>query len=162
MGACAQNGKWALINKNGKPKTEYLYEDVIRDEYGFCAGQKRIFVKENGTFHLVDKKGSAVGDLTFDDAHIFPEEGYAAVCKDGKWGFIDAKGNLVIEYQYEDARSFRHGFAAVRTGGKWGYIDENNNQIVESKFDEATSISEVGSAVVKQGEWMLIQLELFR
>ncbi len=162
VGACAQNGKWALINKNGRPKTEYLYEDVIRDEYGFCAGQKRIFVKENGKFHLVDKKGSAVGDLTFDDAHIFPEEGYAAVCEEGKWGFIDAKGNLVIEYQYEDARSFSHGFAAVRTGGKWGYIDENNNQIVEPKFDEATSISEVGSAAVKQGEWMLIQLELFR
>lgn len=68
----------------------------------------------------------------------------------------------MIEYQYEDARSFSHGFAAVRTGGKWGYIDENNNQIVEPKFDEATSISEVGSAAVKQGEWMLIQLELFR
>lgn len=161
-GACAVNGKWALINKNGKTRTEYVYEDVIRDEYGFCAGQKRIFVKENGKYHLVDKKGSAIGDLTFDDAHIFPKEGFAAVCEGGKWGFIDARGKLVIEYQYEDAQSFSNGFAAVCVGGKWGYIDENNHQVVEPKFDSVTPISEVGTASVKQEEWMLIQLELFR
>ncbi len=161
-GACALNGKWALINKSGKARTDYVYEDVIRDEYGFCVGQKRIFVKENEIYHLVDKKGSPVGDLTFDDAHIFPEEGYAAVCKDGKWGFVDAKGKLMIEYQYEDAQSFSHGFAAVCVDGKWGYIDEYNHQIVEPKFDVVTPISEAGSASVKQGEWMLIQLELFR
>ncbi len=162
VGACAQNGKWALIGKNGKEKTEYVYEDVIRDAFGFCAGQKRIFVKENGSYHLVDKKGSPVGDLTFEDAQIFPEEGYAAVCMGGKWGFADAKGRLVIECQYEDACSFSNGFAAVCVGGKWGYIDENGNQIVEPKFEEVTPISEIGTASVKQGEWMLIQLELFR
>lgn len=161
-GACEMGGKWALINKNGKTQTEYLYDDVIRDENGFCSGQKRIFVKQEGKYHLVDKKGSAVGKLVFDNARVFHTEGYAAVCVDEKWGFVDQKGNLVIDYQYEDAQSFKNGFAAVCVGGKWGYIDEKNNLIIEPKFEIATPISEQGTASVKMDEWMLIQLDLFR
>lgn len=166
VGAGKKNGKWALINKDGKEKTEFLYDDVIRDVNGFCAGQKRIFVKEQGSYHIVNQKGKAIGDETFDDAKAFNEEGYAAVCKNGKWGFVDGEGNLVIDYRYEDADSFRNGFAAVRKDNLWGYIDEEGNLVVEPIFDIATSLSQKGTAAVKQteengGTWELIQFSLF-
>src|SRR5690606_4274692 len=45
-------------------------------------------------------------------AHIF-SEGLAAVKKDGKWGFIDADNQPVIDFQYDYARSFRQGQAIV-------------------------------------------------
>ena len=48
-----------------------------------CAGQKRIFVKEQGSWRMIDKKGESVGELTFEDAHCLSEEGYAAVCSNG-------------------------------------------------------------------------------
>lgn len=162
VGACKENGKWALIDKNGKTRTEYVYDDVIRDENGFCCGQKRIFVKQGEKYYLVDQKGSIVGEDTFDDARTFCAEGYAAVCKAGKWGFIDKKGKKVIDYQYEDAQSFQNGFAAVCIGGEWGYIDESNHLVIEPQFEIATPISKQGTAAVKRDEWTLIQLDIFR
>lgn len=162
VGACRLNGKWALVSRNGKEKTEYLYEDVITDENKYCSGQKRIFVKEQGSYHMIDKKGNAVGDLTFEDARCFSKEGYAAVCNGKAWGFVNAEGELVIEYQYEDAQSFRNGFAAVCADGKWGYVDDGGNLVVEPQFEEATPISESGTASVKTDKWRLIQLDIFQ
>lgn len=64
-----------------------------------------------------------VGEETFDNAKAFTRDGYAAVEKNGKWGFVDAEGNLVIDCQYDDALSFTSGYAAVKQGDVWGYID---------------------------------------
>ena len=57
--------------------------------------------------------------------------------QDGKWGYRDSRGNVVVAPNYDEARSFCCGLAAVnvgarmpfmsgppgKTGGKWGYID---------------------------------------
>lgn len=162
VGAGQMNDKWAIVNKNGKPKTEYIYEDVILDSHGFCSGQKRIFVKEPGGYHMINQKGETVGELWFDMARCFSNSGYAAVCKDEKWGFVDCDGELRIQLEYDDAKSFHNGFAAIFQNGKWGYIDELGNVVIEPVFEEVTAMSANGTAVVKQGEWKLIQLNLFR
>lgn len=166
IGAGKKNGKWALINKDGKEKTEFLYDNVVMDENGFCSGQKRIFVQENGKYHIVNQKGKTIGDEFFEDAKAFNENGYAAVCKNGKWGFVDHEGEIIIECIYEDAQSFRNGFAAVSKDGLWGYIDTEGNLVVEPVFSVATSLSEKGTAAVRQKgedgeEWKLIQFHLF-
>lgn len=162
LGVACKDGKWALVDKSGKEKTEYIYDGVITDTYGFCFGQKRAFVKMQDDIVMINKKGERIGELVFGDAHCFAENGYASVCKDGKWGFVNTDGELVLDYQYEDAQSFQNGFAAVCISGKWGYIDENGNMVVEPVFDSVNPISEKGTATVKQGEWKLIQLNLFR
>lgn len=167
IGAGEKGGKWALLNKKGQAKTEYIYDDVIMDENGLCSAQKRIFVKENGKYHIVNQKGKMIGKIKFDDAKAFREEGYAAVCKDGKWGFVDKGGELVIDCIYDDARSFSNGFAAVCEDGLWGYIDEEGNMVIEPAFISAMDISEKGTAAIKEGEesedkeWHLIQMNLF-
>lgn len=162
IGACRLDGKWALINKSGAVKTDYIYEDVIVDENGFCSKQSRIFVKEAGSYHMIDKKGKPVGELVFEDARCFSEEGNAAVCRSGKWGFVDTSGELVIDYQFDDAQSFQNGFAAVCVDGRWGYVDESGCLVIEPQFEIATAISEKGTVAVKLERWRLIQLEIFR
>src|ERR1041385_359923 len=47
---------------------------------------------------------------------------------DGKWGYIDNTGQLVIQPQYALADEFSNGLAMVQSGGqtasgKWGYIN---------------------------------------
>ena len=85
------------------------------------------------------------------------------MCHDGKWGFVDAEGELVIDYTYENAESFGNGLAAVYTDGKWGYIDMDGNLIIAPQFLAATRFSKSGTAAVKmeedgEEEWRLIQL----
>lgn len=161
VGAGKKNGKWALVDKNGEEKTEYIYDDVLCDENGFCSIQQRIFVKEQNYYHMVDKKGKAIGELKLDTARPFSEGIYAAVCIDGKWGFADNEGNLVIECIYDDAKSFSYGFAAVCLEDRWGYIDESGYMVIEPQFKNVTEISEEGTAAVFDEEWELIQLSVF-
>lgn len=166
-GAAKTGEMWVIVDKKGAAKSEERYEDVIVDGNGVCSNQKRIFVKKGEAYSLIDTKERAVGELSFENARAFTEEGYAAVCNGGKWGFIDSDGKLVIDYTYEDAKSFYNGFAAVFMDGAWGYIDEEGNLVIEPEFQEATQFSDEGTAAVKvlsQGEevWQLIQLNLFQ
>lgn len=166
-GAGEKDGQWMLVDKDGEVKNDKRYAGIIADENGFCTNQERVFVKEGNTYHIINTKGKEIGDLTFEDAKAFTSDGYAAVCNQGKWGFADEDGKLVIDYMYEDAQSFQNGYAAVCVDGLWGYIDEDGNQIIEPTFTEATHFSEIGTAAVKLDnqdgeEWSLIQLILFR
>ena len=115
----------------------------------------------------MNPKEKKIGRQTFDDAKAFTENGYAAVCRDGKWGFVDTEGKLVIDCAYEDAESFCNGFAAVYIDGKWGYIDTEGNVIITPRFETATHFTKEGTAAVKIDEggnevWKLIQLDLKR
>lgn len=166
-GAGETDGKWALVNKKGEAKNDEWYDGIIVDENGFCSKQKRVFVIKEGLCYMTDTKGKEIGKLTFEDAKAFTDEGYAAVCSGGKWGFVNTDGELVIDYAYEDAESFCNGYAAVCTDGLWGYIDEEGHLIIEPEFTEATYFSSLGTALVKvenQGEeeWRLIQLNMYQ
>ena len=48
----------------------------------------------------MDKSGAVIVDYIYDDAMDQNDYGYAAVKKDGKWGSIDNKGNIVQEPIY--------------------------------------------------------------
>lgn len=50
----------------------------------------------------------------YEDAQVFCE-GLAAVKKDGKWGYIDTTGQVVIPFQYDQAYHFNEGKALVGT-----------------------------------------------
>jgi hypothetical protein len=55
----------------------------------------------------------------------------------GKWGFIDINGNQVIDYKYDDAKSFSDGLAAVCLGDRWEYIDDKGSVIIDISMDDA-------------------------
>ena len=69
----------------------------------------------------------------------------AAVQKDnGKWGFVDTAGRLVIDCVYSKVSSFRHGYAIVtnETGGK-GVIDPDGNEIIPiGKYEDVGSFED--------------------
>ena len=52
--------------------------------------------------------------------------------KDGKYGYVDKKGNAITEYIYDDAtEQNEYGFAAVKINGKWGSIGEDGKYVIE-------------------------------
>ena len=54
--------------------------------------------------------------------------------KDGKYGFVNEKGIVVVDYQYEDAtEQNKYGYAAVKKDGKWGCIDSKGKVVEECK-----------------------------
>jgi hypothetical protein len=63
------------------------------------------------------------------------EQALFPVQVDGKWGYIDRTGTIVIPPQFGFAGSFSEGLARVLVGnmetGKWGYIDHTGAYVWE-------------------------------
>ena len=77
--------------------------------------------------------------------------GLAKVTVDGKNGFIDSAGNLVVKPQFDDAGSFEEGLAPVELNDKWGYVNKKGKIVVPLKFDWALGFYE-GRALVAIGD----------
>lgn len=120
---------------------------------GRCSVNNRMFVKKSGEsrYKMYDTETLTSNGFECDNADLLIED-LAAFEKDGKWGFVDNKGNVVIEPQYDEAKSFRHGYAAVRRGDVWGFINRSNEMIIEPEFEEALYFLSDGSAFVRNGE----------
>jgi hypothetical protein len=55
----------------------------------------------------------------------------------GKAGFMDRAGKMVIQPQFDDAQDFSEGLAAVRVGNRSGYIDKTGKLAITPQFDFA-------------------------
>ena len=87
--------------------------------------------------------------------------GLFPIQQDGKWGYIDKEGKLVIPSQFDRADLFLEGLALINVGfkpgylqgriggdnGKWGYIEPTGKIVIKPQFDNARSFSE-GLALV--------------
>lgn len=54
----------------------------------------------------------------------------------GKWGYVDATGQKVINYDYAEASAFVDGRAKVRKGDKWGYINQQGKEVIKIEYSE--------------------------
>lgn len=56
--------------------------------------------------------------------------------KNGKCGFVDKDGNVVVDYIYDDATEQNiSGYAGIKKDGVWGAIDLNGKVVVEPKYN---------------------------
>lgn len=55
---------------------------------------------------------------------------YFQVMQDGKTGFRDLDGNIVIEPKFDNAEMFSEGLSTVQLGDKYGLIDEKGNYVL--------------------------------
>ncbi|MFR5683162.1 MAG: WG repeat-containing protein [Clostridia bacterium] len=56
--------------------------------------------KQDGKYGFVNKEGVVVVNYIYDDATEVNKFGFAAVKKDGVWGCIDQKGNIIVDTKY--------------------------------------------------------------
>lgn len=116
-----QNGRMQLIDWSG-------------NSIGIAANADAITDYSDG-YALVLQGGKILGFLSEDKPHVFQplngdyyatkysffSEGYVAVAKggaEGKQGYMDSKGNLVLDCQYLEAMPVRQGWALVVENGK--------------------------------------------
>ena len=67
-------------------------------------------------------------------------DGMGYVKQNGKIGYVNRAGQLVIPLQFEDAWSFHDGWASVKKDGKWGFIDKQGTYVIEPAFDQTGSM----------------------
>ncbi len=118
-----------------------------------------------GTHGFIDKTGAEVIEPKFYGTYWFVvdrepmhfSESLAPVSIDmlksntKAWGYIDTKGGMAIEPQFQRARVFSEGLAAVLVADKgWGFIDKTGKMVIKPQFHGAWHFSE-GLALVRMG-----------
>lgn len=61
---------------------------------------------------------------------------------DGKTGYIDNEGIIVIEPIFESGQEFSEGLCAVRKNGFYGFINPRGEFVIKPRFDYATQFVE--------------------
>ena len=165
------NGKYGIIDLQKAVKVEHIYKSITYNE----KADIYIAEKEDYTNDIIDnafavRQTGILIDLDDEKEYLelkqgeeykyynfkFEEKNIAEVQvnnnlfkskKDGKYGFLDKDGNVVIDYQYDDAtQQNAYGFVGVKKDGKWGSIDKNGTVVQEPTYvlDEYLKIDFIG------------------
>ena len=153
-------GKVGVINDKEEPIIEIQYDSIEKVE-----GTDYIITRlsENSSTQLYDKNFKQLCEMTnsivqteenyvkvynntetkyFDlegnekqNAEILSNNQIYAKSQDGKWGFVDKSGNIVVDYIYDKVTDLNsYGYAGIKLDGKWGVVNSNGEVIVEPTY----------------------------
>lgn len=96
------------------------------------------------------KKWTGIGDLSVDLTAVRDEN--------GKWGFIDLIGKVVLPFKWACVDGFSEGLAAVMNEQrKWGYIDRSGELVISCQWKRARWFREGLAQVMNaDGRWGFI------
>jgi hypothetical protein len=152
---------WGYIDKTGKvvikPQfdcAERFHNGIAR--VGFETAKSKVLsrIADVGIeckYKFIDRTGKFVPEPS--PAHYAtgtPGE-LIQFTKDGLAGYVNAKGEVVIEPQFLGASAFSDGLACVRKEGLFGYIDTTGKWVIPPRFAYAADFSE-GLAGVPLGD----------
>lgn len=123
-------GSCGYVNLDGQVVIESTYYDVNEfNEYGTA-----IVEDTDNKMWLIDTKGNKVTEVGYDDISREICDGLIKVEKDGLYGYIDCKGNVIVNPQYQEAEDFSDGLAVVKKDKLYGYIDTKGNLVIDYKY----------------------------
>lgn len=143
-----QNGQAGYIDETGAMIIQPQYDEAFHFSDGLAK------VKVGDMYSFIDQQGEQIKVTDIDKNGIVKTEitlygtcgsfwnDLAVVNIDGKWGFIDPTGRIVIAPKYDAVIDFYEGLAAVKIKGKWGYIDKSGEMVIKPKFMGAGSFHE--------------------
>ncbi|MFN3402995.1 MAG: WG repeat-containing protein [Cytophagaceae bacterium] len=147
-------GKYGIINTRGKEvvsvKYDYVSSPSEEGNYIVAIGNKWGVLADNKYIHGPTTKYE----------QVFPfVNGMARMIKKGKYGFIDAEGNVWISPQYEETGEFSEGMLALKINGKWGFVDKDEAIRVQPYYDKVFPFKNGCALVYANGKWNLVNKE---
>lgn len=90
-------------------------------------------------------------------AQIFSEhEGMRGILRDGRYGFIDAKGKLRVANRYEGIGYFSEGVAPVKILGRWGFVNSRDQVVINPNYDSVSAFVGDRAVASRDGRWGVI------
>lgn len=112
-----------------------------------------------GLCGFIDKFSKIQIPLEWEDVKLF-SEGLAPARVGNKWGYINTRGEVVIEPQFDGAGMFSENRAWVKTKGengwKYGFINKNGEMVIEFLYSAAKPFREGVAAVCMDNRWGFI------
>lgn len=93
--------------------------------------------KKDDFIRLIAKDGVKYFDLNGNEKKYQDFESnnqIFASCNNGKWGFVDSKGNVVVDYIYDMVTEQNGNTAGVKTNDLWGVIDVTGKTVLAPTY----------------------------
>lgn len=113
----------------------------------------------DGDVCLIDREGNILLEPQIEvDALSYPSYERCQVKKDGKYGYINMQGELVIPFQFQQASPFSENGLAFVVGddGLGGYINKNGTFVIDPIYETGSMFQFNFAAVSKNGEYKYI------
>lgn len=166
-----KDGKYGVINQDKSAKLEFKYTGISYDSIA------DIFVAEDSDYNSVvldgqynEKLKGIVSEINTDKGYlkirindeykyynfkfeekknieIFSANDIFLSKQNGKYGYVDKQGKIIVDYIYDDAtEENEYGYASVKKDGLWGSIDENGKVVLSPKYnlDEYVIVNFIG------------------
>jgi len=135
-----QDGKWGIIDRDGDTVLPLIYDGINyfnKDLYLYS-------VWKDGKTGVIDiRTGEEVNPSMYDEAiYDFTEEMSAVQQENGKWGYVNEKGETVAPFIYNEAYCFIDGYAVVsyyfENGSRnlYGMIDKTGREVIPCSYKE--------------------------
>ncbi len=112
-----------LLDKDFNVKVTGLITEINQDK-------NYIRVRENGEYKYYNFKLEQK-----ENTEILATNTIFLSKKDGKYGYVNEKGVVVVDYIYEDAtEQNKYGYVAVKKDGKWGSLDAKGKVVCECNY----------------------------
>jgi hypothetical protein len=160
-----KNGKFALIDKEGKQFSEFIYNnpshfedsvalvelnndyaivnlngDTIAAGYEFFipTNAEVVYTKKNNQYGFVDRKGNLLPNrIWFDNNWIPDTEHKIGWIKVGHlWGLADKQGKVLLQPQFTEKNDFQNGLAKVKKHNLFGVINNSGIIVIEPNYDK--------------------------
>ena len=90
-----------------------------------------IKIYNNSEIFYINKSGEVVTNK-----EVYPNNKLYAKQENGKWGFVDKTGKIVVKCEYDKVTELnKYGFAGINKNGKWGSIDSEGNIVQTPKYE---------------------------
>lgn len=150
-----KEGHMGLILKNGRisflPKYDAI-SDPMSNQFLAVRSNDHIGVS------LMDGSWFMWPTAEYDEV-MASTEGYWAIKKNGQWGMLNHRFQLVIANRYDSIRGFHQGLAAVQLGGKWGFINTKEQIVIQPNLDFVEDFDGSHAIVSRDGRFGLLSSE---
>lgn len=160
-----QGEAYYILDSTGNVVMQFK-EDEIEQLRNIGSGLLRISYK-TGNDVVIDRTGNQQFYMPYFMQNY--QNGYAAVLKGSKCGFVNEQGELAVPFLYNKVKSFSEGLAAVceleydyaseALLEHWGFIDENNVLVNKRKYLDCGNFREGLAAVQTEDGWGFIDVK---
>lgn len=114
-------------------------EKILTMEDGIVEniGKDYLVVHSKKEMQYLNKDGEIISNT-----EVYPDLKLYSIQKDGKWGFADKEGKIVLECTYDIVTEINeYGFAGIYKNGKWGVVSESGKVLIEPEYKLETYYS---------------------
>lgn len=105
--------------------------ELVKGETIYFDGYREDDKQKNASGYVYDRKGNFLyRPFAYDNGADYFSEGLRRFVKNGKVGFVDRNGKVIIEAKHDFVSSFHYGYAAYCDGCDWEKTEDEHKAIV--------------------------------